>query len=67
MPMRKEIVLAVIFGAILGLIVTYGMYTANKAIITKQTGINPQTTTIPAPTPAPEERAPSQSPLDKRC
>ncbi|NMC35940.1 hypothetical protein GYA49_02745 [Candidatus Beckwithbacteria bacterium] len=54
--MRKEILLAIGIGAILGLVVTYGIYTANKAIINKQAGLNPQTTTIPTPTPAAQEQ-----------
>jgi len=34
--MRKEIFLAVIFGLMVGLIVTYGIYTANQALSQKQ-------------------------------
>ncbi|NMB57404.1 hypothetical protein GYA19_05735 [Candidatus Beckwithbacteria bacterium] len=53
--MRKEIFIAIFIGLIFGLVITYGIYTANKAIITKQKGLNPTTTIIPTPTPEPEE------------
>lgn len=51
-PMRKEIVFAIIIGLLLGLLVTFGIYTANKALKKKP---QPETvTTIEAkPTPSP--------------
>lgn len=51
--MRKEIFIAVFIGIILGSIVTYGIYTANKAIINKATGKSREGTQIPTPTPTP--------------
>lgn len=53
--MRKEIFIAVLIGLGLGLIVTYGVYTANNAISNKNT-TKPQTTTIPTPTPIPVQK-----------
>jgi hypothetical protein len=52
--MKKEILIAIALGIILGLIVTYGVYTANQAITNKSNN-KPQTTTIPTPTPAPPQ------------
>jgi len=34
--MRKEIIIAILLGLIVGLVVTYGVYTANQAISKKQ-------------------------------
>lgn len=52
--MRKEIFIAIFLGLSLGSIVTYGIYTANKAIQDKAID-KPQTTTIPTPTPIPPQ------------
>ena len=32
MPMRKEIVIAICVGFVIGLIITFGIYTANRAL-----------------------------------
>lgn len=45
--MKKEVFLAISIGFVLGLIITFGIWTANKSL--KQL---PQTTPTPAPTPA---------------
>ena len=50
--MKKEIIIAIVLGLIMGLFVTYGVYTANQAISNQNT-TRPQTTTIPTPTPQP--------------
>ena len=52
--MRKEILIAIFFGTALGLIVTYGVYTANQAVLNKSSD-KPQTTTIPTPALAPPQ------------
>ncbi len=52
--MRKEVLIAVLVGIMLGLFVTYGIYTANKAIIDERLdNPTPQTTTIPTPSTSP--------------
>ncbi|PIP53031.1 hypothetical protein COX08_03210 [Candidatus Beckwithbacteria bacterium CG23_combo_of_CG06-09_8_20_14_all_34_8] len=48
--MRKEIFFAVIFGLIVGLVVTYGIYTANQALSQKQKS-NPNLTNSLTPSP----------------
>lgn len=52
--MKKEIFIAIIIGSIIGGIVTYGVYKANKALLNKATGNNPQLANIPTPTPIAE-------------
>ncbi|MBU0619031.1 hypothetical protein KKD62_02220 [Patescibacteria group bacterium] len=41
--MRKEVLLAIFFGFIIGLIITFGIYTANKGLRQTQTDEIPQT------------------------
>lgn len=48
--MRKEIIFALIIGLTIGLIVTYGVYTANKAISQRQKGVTANSTLLPNPT-----------------
>lgn len=47
--MRKEIFLAIFVGIIFGLIVTYGIYRANKAINNKKTGYKQEKSILPTP------------------
>lgn len=49
--MRKEILLAILFGTTIGGIITYGIYRANQALINKATGNNPQLLALPSPAP----------------
>jgi hypothetical protein len=52
--MRKEVFIAIILGATIGGIVTYGVYRANQALINKATGNNPQLLDLPSPPPITE-------------
>jgi glucodextranase-like protein len=51
--MRKEIIIAILIGIIFGLVVTYGIYTANKAISQKP-GAGKKGSVLPSPTATPE-------------
>lgn len=55
--MRKEVLLAILFGFIIGLIITFGVFTANKSLRKEQAESLPQTAeeveTVPTPTLAP--------------
>jgi len=56
--MRKEIIFAIIIGLALGLLITFGIYTANKALKKKE---GPQTITNTSPTPSPTALIPEIS------
>lgn len=54
--MRKEVLIAIIIGFVLGLVITFGVWTANKAMKEtpqkdQQASENAQETTTPTPTP----------------
>jgi hypothetical protein len=50
--MKKEVILAILSGFAIGLIITFGIYTAQKSLQNKQTGAEP--TTSPQATTEPE-------------
>jgi hypothetical protein len=53
-PMRKEVILAIIIGIILGAIVLYGLKIANQTVVSQKpeaTTITPTLTLTPTPTP----------------
>lgn len=52
--MRKEIIFAIIVGVLVGTVVTYGVYVANKSLANKIKGVDPKTNTIPIPSSTPE-------------
>ena len=56
--MRKEIIFAIIIGLLLGVMVTFGIYTANRALKKKS---QPETITATTPTPSPTPLAPEIS------
>lgn len=49
--MRKEVLVAILIGALLGLVVAFGIWSANQALAPK---------VLPSPPPTPEERAVQQ-------
>jgi len=51
--MRKEIIFAIIIGLLLGVMVTFGIYTANRALKKKSQPETTITTTTPTPSPTP--------------
>lgn len=51
--MRKEVLLAISIGFLLGLVITFGIYTANKALKEKSQAEKKSTTTTPLPSPTP--------------
>lgn len=65
--MRKEVTLAIIIGLILGLIITYGVYTANQATTPKNnlaSGDNTSATPAASVTPSPDTLFTLVSPTD---
>lgn len=54
--MRKEVLLAILFGFIIGLVITFGVYTANKSLKKTQTTesfqVEVEGTIVPSPAPA---------------
>jgi hypothetical protein len=51
--MSKELVIAIVIGIFVGLVVTYGIYTANQALSSRNKNtLSLQNTTLPTPTPS---------------
>jgi hypothetical protein len=54
--MRKEVLLAILFGFVIGLVITFGVYTANKSLKKTQTTepfqVEVEEAITPSPTPA---------------
>lgn len=54
--MRKEVLIAIVLGFVLGLVITFGLWSANKAMKSKETLTETEETTtptlVPTPTPA---------------
>lgn len=53
--MKKEVVLAVVLGLVVGLIITFGIYTANRALQQRREKQNTKQTETPPP--APEQQS----------
>lgn len=51
--MRKEVLIAIILGFIVGLFISYGIYTANRAVKKAETS-QPPSETAPLPSPTPD-------------
>ena len=51
--MRKEVLIAIAIGFVLGLVITFGIWTANRAL---------QKATVQGPTPTPAEEEPTATP-----
>ena len=49
--MPKEITFAILIGFILGLLITFGLYTANKAIQKQSQEVKTENTVVPTPSP----------------
>lgn len=59
--MKKEFFLAIIIGFVLGLVITLGIWTANKSLKNL-----PKNGAIPTPTPAAQDTIPSPTPTDSQ-
>ena len=61
---NKELIIAILIGFFIGLIITYGIWTANQAIKQKQASISPVPTESLTPNKTPAPSQPSQPPLE---